>query len=186
MWHPPIDVLNVTRIKIVLSQAASRMGQQGYHRQMKLILHFVDSSFISVWSVMMRTHLVSDCDIRDTEEVGDTMGTLWGHYGHLSPSNPRHWDTLVKVTQLSSALAAKIQLISSDNHSELRCSPLIGCWDSSLSSHWLRHELLVNLIHDLWYTFPRYWHWHTAHCQYEEFRKIISRNLMKNCIYCKI
>ena len=115
--------------------------------------YFVDSSFISVWSVMMRTHLVTDCDIRDTEEVGP----LWGH---LSPSNPRHWDTLVKVTQLSSALAAKIQLISSDNHSELRCSPLIGCWDSSLSSHWLRHELLVNLIHDLWYTFPRYWHWH--------------------------
>ena len=112
---------------------------------------------------------------------GDT-GTLWGH---LSPSNPRHWDTLVKVTQLSSALAAKIQLISSDNHSELRCAPLIGRWDSSLSAHWLRHELLVNLIHDLWYTFPRYWHWHTAHCQSEELGKIISRNLMIIWIYCK-
>ena len=39
MWHPPIDVLNVTRIKIVLSQ----IGQQSY-RQMKLILSFYYST----------------------------------------------------------------------------------------------------------------------------------------------
>ena len=45
------------------------------------------------------------------------MGGTWGH---LSPSNPRHTG-LVKVTQ-PSALAAKIQLIISDNHSEVRCA----------------------------------------------------------------
>ena len=131
--------------------------------------------YFSVISLI--AYLVTDCDISDTEEAGT--------WGHLSPSNPRHWDTLVWWKLLSHQPSLpKYSSLSLITTRRWDAPPLIGQWESSLNAYWSRHEL-VNLIHDLWYTFPRYWHWHnTARCQYKEFRKLPDRFLNeRNVVY---